>query len=272
MSMIIALYTIARFSTGRRLFVIAQVLELARELGNVRLIARAEQALAFDRETREKESEWRRVRGNRSRARGNAVEIDRQLDRVIGAMHSSLHAVLVALDPRSAHAAKVRAFIDRYFPEGADAITNAEFEDALAIIEEMNEDFALLSEAERAELSITFHVPELARLAPQLSTELNKPTGGIRFATVSAARLEGHENLCTLASTIVAEYPGRKPENVEACTKLLTPIFDANARVAERRKRKNGPDVDVDPDTGEELEPGAPVAGGPAGPVEDGNS
>ena len=35
---------------------------------------------------------------------------------------------------------------------------------------------------------------------------------------------------------------------------LLAPIRDANARVAERRKRKNAPDVEVDPETGEELE------------------
>ena len=35
---------------------------------------------------------------------------------------------------------------------------------------------------------------------------------------------------------------------------LLAPIREANDRVAARRKIKNAPDVDVDPETGEELE------------------
>ena len=252
-----ALYTLLRFSNGRRIFVLKEVLAIATGLAKPRLTTRVEEALAFERNARKLERRWRRTKAKTSKARGEAKVLDAQLDRVISAMYASLQSVLATIDPRSAHAGKVRTFLDTYFPEGAEGITNAEFDDALSIIEEMNEDFALLSEDDIKELNITYQVPELARLGPLFAAELSRPEAShtIRFEKVSAARTQGHKKLCRIVSTIHAEYDEDDgPEAGEAQAALLAPILAANERVAQRRKRRNGPDVDVNPDTGEELE------------------
>lgn len=249
-----------RFSNGRRLFVLKKVLELAIAINLPGVVATAEWALAHERSTRKLERRWRTVRRQRAKGRGNAREVDIQLDRVIGAMLDSVRALLVTLDPASEHAAKARAFIDTYFPDGANAITNAEFEDALAIIEEMNEDFATYSEQDLSDLNIKFHVQELARLLPLFAAALNQPANPdeFRFEQLREARAEGHERLCELVAEIVGATRGRDtPEKLQQRAMLLAPIIEANERVAERRRRKNAPDVEVDPNTGEELEEGA---------------
>src|SRR5690606_33071236 len=119
--------------------------------------------------------------------------------------------------------------------------------------EEMNEDFADFSEEQLRRLNITWHVGELARLAPQLAAALDQPREGMRFEEVRATREEGHEKLCELVATIVSQFRGRSEANVQARTALLAPVVEANERVSARRRRRNGPDVEVDPNTGEEL-------------------
>ena len=68
------LFSLLRFSNGRRLFVLQAVAAIASGLGNARLIERLEQALLFERELRKLESDWRRARGKKSKARGRAVD------------------------------------------------------------------------------------------------------------------------------------------------------------------------------------------------------
>ncbi len=161
-------------------------------------------------------SSWRR-RPIRRTARGKAAQIDAQLDRLIGSIFRTVQEALVPLGSGSGAEIMVKAFLANYFPEGAAAITNAEFEDALAIIEEMNEDFALLSAADLQTLNITNHVPELARLAPLFAFELKSSEAGkVRFADVSAGRIQGHENLCGIVATICSEYWGKEEEKVGA--------------------------------------------------------
>src|SRR5690606_19414825 len=138
--------TLLRFSSGRRLLVLRQVLSIAKELANPRLIARAEAAIAHELRLRRMERQWVRKKAKRSTARGNAKVIDQKLDRLLSSMHRTVEGVLETVDPESEHAAKVRAFLEEYFPAGVQEITNAQYEDALAIIEEMNEDFATFSE------------------------------------------------------------------------------------------------------------------------------
>jgi len=76
----------------------------------------------------------------------------------------------------------------------------------------------------------------------------------MEFKELRTARANGHEALCKLVSTIISEYQKEDPETVETRGALLAPVFAQNAKISERRKTNPAPDVDVDPDTGEELE------------------
>lgn len=259
---VVGLFRLLRFSSGRRLFVLRQVRKLASELANPRLLARVDAAIAHELHVRKLERQWVRTKSKRSTARGDAKLIDAKLDRLISSMYRTVEGLLDTIDPESEHAAKVRAFLDEYFPAGVQEITSAQYEDALAIIEEMNEDFATFSEDDIKALNISYHVPELARLTALFAAELDKysPKNQVRFSKVRAAREEGHARLLKLVSAILVEYDEhdaeddeKRKEIIAIQEQLLEPILDANERVAQRRKRRNAPDVEVDPETGEEL-------------------
>ena len=106
---------------------------------------------------------------------------------------------------------------------------------------------------EASEMHVSPFVAQLARFVPLFEAELAQPGEQFRFDILRAAREVGHENLCTLIATILAEYPGREPENVQKRGALLAPIREQNERVRARKARRTAPDVDVDPETGEEL-------------------
>lgn len=240
------------FSSGRRVFTCNRVLEAAKTWNDPFVVARVEWALAHDRNTITLERRWRRTRG-RSVARGRAVEIDIRIDYVITGMFQSVVYLRRPLGPTDPVAIKADAFLEEHFSDGAEPITGAEFEDALAIIEDMNEDFAAMSEGDVKDLNIVPYVEQLADLAPKFEAELTRPNTKMRFAELRKARVEGQRRLNVVLSAITAAYHENSPEHVEAFNGLIAPILDQNERVGARRK---GPavDVDVDPDTGEELD------------------
>lgn len=264
-NLIVGLYTLLRFSNGRRHFVLRQVLAVAKKLEDAALVTRIEAAIAHEVMLRGLERRWTRTKANRSKARGEAQVLDARIDRLLAAMYRSVESVLDAVNPKGEHAAMVHAFLAKHFPAGIQEITQAPYEDELNVIEEMNDDFAKLSEDEIKQLNIIHHVPELARLAPLFAAELDKAgdDDAVRFTEVRAARELGHSKLLKIVSTIHSVYDedfaDDPVEAAKAQADLLAPIMAANARVAERRRRRNGPDVEVDPDTGEELEDGGQV-------------
>lgn len=263
---IIEQFTLYRFSTGRRLFTLKVVLALARAHGNPLIIACSEEAIAFDEGTRATEAAWNRTRGRASAARGNAVEIDAQIDRQLVGMHTGVSALHGAARTDSPLWKLSGDFLAHNYPDGPGVITNSAFEDELETVEEMLKDIVAMRPEDVAALAISYYVGELTRLAPLLATELSTPTEGMRFEAVRAAREEGHENLCTLIGAIVSQYRGRTAENASIRAALLAPINAQNERVAERRRKRASPDVDVDPETGEEIvTPPGPTTGTPPG-------
>lgn len=247
------------FSTGRRLYAIGQVRRAAAELGDELITRRADEALEHDRGTLEKERRWKIAKQQKSAGRGQAAALDNRLDRVLSGMHASVAALRGALDPDDALTQRCDRFLATYFPEGPGAITNLEFEDQLGAMKNIAEHLAEMDADEARQMHISPFREQLAALLPLFETELEEPGEQFRFQVLRAARAVGHEKLCELIATIVAHYPGREPENVEKRQRLYAPIAEQNERVRARNARRPSPDVEVDPETGEELDTEDPV-------------
>jgi hypothetical protein len=251
---IIQFFSLPRFSTGRRIFACGQVLDAARRQENAELlIDLIERSTAQDRATLALEARWREQRANRSRARGRAVELDNEIDRLLGGMFTTV-SVLVGALRTGDRASEGRAFLRSFFPEGAGSITNMRFEDQLAVMEEMLTRLAAMSAEQIDRLNIGFYVEELRRLVPEFERELREHTReDLRFDVVRAARQEGHENMLLLLATIYATRAGRDEADTRARRELIGPIIEQAERIrARRRTRPSGHDVEVDPETGEE--------------------
>ena len=248
------LINVYRFSTGRRFYAVGQVRDVAAALGDERIARRAEEALEHDRGTLEKERLWKVAKKEKSSGRGRAVELDNRLDRVLSGMHASVSALKAALARESDLAKRCDAFLTSTFPQGPGAITNSEFEDQLGAMKEILDHLETIDNAQAEAMHITPFAEQLSVLVPLFEAELREPGEQFRFKKLRAARALGHEKLCELIATIVADYPGRDPENVEKKERLYAPIAEQNERVRARLARRPSPDVEVDPETGEELD------------------
>lgn len=260
------LINVYRFSTGRRAFAVGQVREVAVDLGDELIARRAEELLEHDRGTLEKERLWKTAKKQKSSGRGRAVELDNRLDRNLSGMFTSVRALRDTLDRESELAKRCDEFLTTTFPQGPGAITNLEFEDQLGAMEDIVRHLATISDAQAKEMHISPFNEQLAVLVPLFASELDQPGEKFSFKVLRAARTLGHEMLCELIATIVANHAGRAPENVEKRRRLYAPIAEQNERVRVRLARRPAPDVEVDPVTGEELDTEDDDADDPAGP------
>lgn len=233
-----------RMPAGRHAYALAEV--QARATGAT--LAAVEPAKRVADETLEVELQWRHVLSARkSRARGDAVAVDRQVDAQIVAIHKGLESDLVGDpgDPMVDAASKVLTLL---FPDGPGAVTGLEFEEQLgrmdAMLKLLDQDLA----AQVQTLGLARKIVRLKRLVEEFRLELGaRVDHALSFDDVKAQRELLHEATCQAVAAILHLAP-------DAATRaeLLEPLDDQQRRVSEARRRHSQP-TDVDPLTGEEL-------------------
>ncbi len=241
-------------TNGRRIFALRQSLAVARKFGDEEIVEVIERAIEINLDSREKENVWRRARqlGEYSRTRAN--EIDNELDRTIGALHTQLQNIRSVYhdQPRGEQAAEILATL---FPEGAGPITTLSFEDELSTVQYILESLEGRWGRDLAALGIEPLVEQLDRLADQFEDALaNYDRRPVGWDEVREADERGQEAMLQVVVKVLGTYPTRSDEDVEARSELLEPILEQNARIGELH-RNDRTVTDVDPETGEETPP-----------------
>jgi hypothetical protein len=93
-----ALIAIPFLTTGRRLFALNQSLEVARRLAASVIMPLIEAAIEHDLETLAMARAWLRAKEVKS-ARGKAVDLDNQIDKLLGNILARLKGNVESLDP-----------------------------------------------------------------------------------------------------------------------------------------------------------------------------
>ena len=252
-SLVFSLINLIQLKTGRRLYALKSCLAAAKETpANETLIALIEEAIVHDTETVELERAWARSR-EISSARGEAVQIDNQIDGLLGAIQSSLKstvAVLTKDDPVAIAAQKLMA---QLFPEGVRAIITLPFEDQLvvnqSIIHSLTGDLA----GEAGITGIAPFVKRLETLNAQFRNELeNGVKKEINFNTIAAANDKGNLYLRRITAVVLGAYNADTAEDTQKRHSLLAPILEQCDRVRLLRKGRRSAQ-DVDPETGKEV-------------------
>src|SRR5690554_7022122 len=119
-------FSFRKMPSGRHAFALALMATAARNAGLPNIAARADRAVAQAHTALELEQMWLSVRANKSRARGNSKEIDKQLDDQVGALEQKLRADARgdATDPAVKMA---RELLEQLFPEGVRGVTHKSF-------------------------------------------------------------------------------------------------------------------------------------------------
>jgi hypothetical protein len=245
---------IIRLSTGRRLYALRRIKEIAAKWGLDALIAMIDTAIEHDTRVYEHELAWRRGK-ELPEARGNAAELDLAIDRVLGGICRQLEDITTAA-PGTPVARPAEALRMRLFPSGLKPIVHQTFE------EQLSNDQAILSalqadEEKVASLGLTLYLNRLADLTPRFSEELGAhPQPEVSWDQLCAMRDLGNVHLRRIVASILTV--GALDDEGEAKrAQLMRPIHYQIARVVGSRKSSSGA-FDIDPATGEEVRDPAP--------------
>lgn len=194
------------------------------------------------------EKAYARSRGA-SRARGQAVALDNQIDRLVSAIANIAQANVAALPADDATHVASKTLLARVFPLGAAAIVTLPFEEELDAVNELLADLDTAGDL-AAQAGVAHLVAPLRALAPQFATELAKRVEIVEFDAVQARRARMQRALGVVVAQLIATWP--QPADEAALTAALAPLTFQMDRVRELRRRRRAV-RDVNPETGEEL-------------------
>ena len=253
MSLIYSLINISTLTTGRRLYALRLLQEIATPYGNEALDNLIAAAIAHEIKTSGMEQQWSQSK-KVSTARGRSFELDSKIDALLGALFAILTHNATVLDAGDAVAIASKEIISRLFVEGVHPIIVLPFEEQLMmnteLLKRLNGDLA--DAADKA--GVKNYVDKLVEHNTEFRTELAKKSDKeIEFNALEAARSRGNLYLRQIVALVLGIHHQITPEAAEARKALLTPILEQCDRIRQARKGRRSP-PDVDPDTGEELQ------------------
>ena len=211
------------------------------------------QSITTGRKTLKTEHLYAQTRDDNSRARGNSVALDNELDTVITDLRDFALIRSRHRDGTISKAAK--RILKVNFPRGAAAITRLTFEQQLAVMQTMVKEFrGPLSDAVDT-IGMTSDVDHFETLVAAFREELTIVEKPITpWDEVVAIRNELHEATSMVKIQVLAAFSDLSdPEVVAEREWILEPLRDQEARTLARQRRQRRPS-NVDPETGEELE------------------
>lgn len=246
-------FNIRRLPTGRLLFVLNSIRQVAVGLHLRELVAEVDAAIAHAKKTLDLELQWRTRKSDPSKRRGDALLIDSQIDTLLGGVQNIVNGQAVGDDNDPAVPAAKR-FLASIFPLGLGGITNQSFEQQLGFMDAMKVRFDTELEDDIKVLGIGNKLAQLSKLVEAFRQELEKTRDDLVWETVAAAQNEGHELLSELFVSILSAHKARTPQNAERRAALLAE-YDRQDRIVFEAQRRRRRVLDIDPDTGAELPP-----------------
>ncbi len=184
-------------------------------------------------------------------SRAALAAVDAALDRCLGAMVEVARAAGRALEPGDPTTAASEAFLEQFFPEGAQAITGLPYTEQREACEAILP--VMASEAWRPQvelLGLTRYVARATALLPTYGAlvDATTPARAVAWAEVQAARVTARRAFLSAIAWVLAYVDEAAAES------LLAPLqaqIDAVVALARSRSRE----VDVAPETGEPEAP-----------------
>ncbi len=245
--------------TGRLLYAARSVRQALTEDERPLIGPALDALMAAATEARQLEMRHREVT-NRPQYGPRAVALDATVDRLVSALVSAIKNARRAFGddhPLGTAAARLEVTL---FPRGAAAVTGLSYVEEVETISDLVT--RLSPNGELADDAATLHlapyVQALATANDALRTALVARPQGATWDQVRAARAHAHGLLLELLAHILGRYPSHSPEDTIRRARLLDPIWRQQEAIA-RARRRRGPAVDVDPTSGAEVPPDAPL-------------
>ncbi len=196
---------------------------------------------------------WLNVRANKSRARGDATTIDREIDQTIKAIHKRLEADAVGKE-NDPVVMSATTLLKDLFLHGYSSVTRSAFDIQLGLVDDLLDNLEDGFDAHVQTLGLDRLVHNLRDLNDQFRIELDAENGRpFGFSQVDAQRNALHQAICRVIVAIFHDLSEPTPENTALLNVLFEPLKTQNKAVSDayRAKRRVR---DINPKTGEELD------------------
>ncbi len=239
-----------RLPPGRRLFALRRTHKLLAPADP--LAKDIEKAMEHDRGVLDLLTRWQKARGESITWPKEAVELDREHDRLWGALGGACSSLAVGFGPSTDQGAAAARIQDRVFSAGVPALIHLSFveqrENTDAWLARLQGELA----ADVQKIGLTPIVERLAVVNTRFGEVLDAHQGEaeLRFDKVKQADDQGQRELVVIVATIL----GREARNDAERARLLGPIYAQHDELAEKY-RQRAKVTDVDPESGKELDP-----------------
>jgi hypothetical protein len=245
-------FRIYQLPTGRRIFALQQMLEIAQQLEDREfaaiLTAHITEALVHEYETREYELRWN-AHQQRLLNPDPVRPIDARLDRTLTAVRDTAEAQANGARIHDPIHVVVSDFLREIFPSGVGQVTSLPYVDQLAVTEVILTKLQTTLAPMVVELGLDRLVARLATIVPEYRAGL-RMTQELSFATVNDRRRQGRDGLYEAIAMIFGRfYKVRDDEHIVCRTALLAPLIEQQRAIAAKRRNRR-PIPDIDPDTG----------------------
>lgn len=250
------------FPTGRRLFVLRRLSELAAAKSFSALADLVTQALAHDEQTYDLELRWKSRRAASrpaAKATSELRALDAQVDRTLTAFRDAADALTRSAQPDESELVdKVDTLLADLFPAGVQAVTSLSYpEEATAVAAIVKKLNTQATATVVADLGLKRHADRITGLASKYEAALKNATTEMDFGTLRAARAVGQGYLLQIIALVLGAH--HKPDGDDAAARatFLAPIVKQEEAIRHHiRARRSAPDVD--PKTGVEVPDDAP--------------
>jgi hypothetical protein len=193
--------------------------------------------------------EWEKHDRNDQLTREGARRIDDKIDDLLGNIVQTLEAQADApVDTESSRLAEEMR--DELFPDGVTYITTQKFDDQHLAVNGMVERFREDFPDHLAKLNLEEMVDHLEEYNEQFGERLREDDDQISYDEVEAAKVEADEAFYRLIAHVMAEYG----DDLEELNRILEPFAEQRER-ARRYFKRRGTVPEIDPETGEPVEP-----------------
>lgn len=232
------LFSVPRFTSGRRLQAYRRMRVIAVQYGMTALVAHIDRAIAHDEATRGLDDRW--SSSMRRKAYDDEVAaLDMVVDPTLSSIRDLAEAQLRGVPADAQTPAMVATLLDGIFPHGVARVTRLPYVDQAAAVKNIVGKLQNELAPQVVALGLERKVAALAELSVRYSEAVDRSTAGLDFATVRKARDEGQQYLLEAIALIIGTYyDSRDPAHVAARTELLAPALEQMGQIRARTRSR----------------------------------
>jgi hypothetical protein len=219
------------------------------ERGNEEAVQDAEEAIRLQERALTFEYDYDAQKNQDPMVHEGAQELDNRIDKTLSQLLQAAEA-FAGLEAETRQQQLAEELIDELMPTGVYPITSKSFgEQHLAVDEMLGRLHSDFSEHVQV-LSLDEIVDQLAELNEEFGEKVNRPGDTVTYDEVQAARAEAQDAFDRLLIKILHDYG----DDLETLREILEPVH-RQERQMKRSLRRTGEAQEVDPETGEPVEP-----------------